>query len=161
MRCSVKDILVNDGDTTEISGSIEYETLENNGDIITFITPIEFSGELRNDNGDINVKGEIEFEYKVKCHRCGEEFTSSLKCDVEEIYSAIQTDSSYLLKGDEIDLKDMIIDNIHLNLPIKFLCKDDCKGVCTICGTNLNYKSCNCKKTETDPRLSVLTELLK
>ena len=40
MRCSVKDILINDGDITEISGSIEYETLENNGYIITFITQI-------------------------------------------------------------------------------------------------------------------------
>jgi len=161
MRCSVKDILINDGDITEISGSIEYDTLENNGDIITFITPIEFSGEMKNDNGEILVTGEIEFDYKVNCHRCGEEFNSTIKFDVEEIFSTEPMDSKYLLKGEVIDLEDMIIDNIHLNLPVKFLCNEECKGLCTVCGTNLNSETCNCQKDETDPRLLVLTKLLK
>ncbi|MGB9809870.1 MAG: YceD family protein, partial [Caldanaerobacter sp.] len=50
---------------------------------------------------------------------------------------------------------------VILSLPMKFLCKEDCKGLCPICGTNLNYGSCSCKREDIDPRLEVLSKLLQ
>ena len=129
MRCSVKDILKSDGEIAEISGVLEYETLENNGDNIKFLTPIEFSGEVKNESGSIIVTGEIEFEYEVDCHRCGEVYKSSIKFPVSNIFSVSPTEDEYLLKGEILDLEDMLVDNIRLNLPVKFLCKEDCKGL--------------------------------
>jgi hypothetical protein len=67
MRCSVKDLLKNDGEITEVGGTLEYEVLENNGDKIYFTTPISFSGELKNSGGEILAQGDIEFDYKVVC----------------------------------------------------------------------------------------------
>jgi uncharacterized protein len=161
MRCSVKDLLKNDGEVAEIGGTLEYEMLENNGDEIYFTTPISFSGELKNNNGEILASGDIEFDYKVKCHRCGEEVTFSEKISVNEIFSNQSSDENYLLVGETLDLENMIIDNIRLSLPIKFLCKEDCKGVCTKCGINLNNEQCNCKEEKVDSRFEVLTTLLK
>ena len=62
MRCSVKDLLKNDGEIAEIGGTLEYEMLENNGDEIYFVAPISFSGELKNENGEILADGDVEFE---------------------------------------------------------------------------------------------------
>ena len=161
MRCSVKDLLKNDGEIAEVGGTLEYEILENNGDEIYFTTPISFSGELKNNNGEILASGDIEFDYKVICHRCGEEVTFSEKISVNEIFSNQSSDENYLLVGETLDLENMIIDNIRLSLPIKFLCKEDCKGVCTKCGINLNNEQCNCKEEKVDSRFEVLTTLLK
>ena len=161
MRCSVKDLLKNDGEVTEVGGTLEYEMLESNGDEICFTTPISFSGELKNENGDIFATGDIEFEYKVRCHRCGEEFVRNEKIQVNEVFSTEGSDEKYLLIGETLDLENMMIDNIRLSLPIKFLCNEDCKGVCTKCGTNLNKEQCNCKEEKVDSRFEVLTTLLK
>lgn len=161
MRCSVKDLLKNDGEITEVGGTLEYDVLESNGDEICFVTPISFSGELKNNNGEILAQGDIEFDYKVRCHRCGEEVTFSEKIPVNEIFSTQSSDEKYLLIGETLDLENMIIDNIRLSLPIKFLCKEDCKGICTKCGTNLNNGQCNCKEEKVDSRFEVLATLLK
>lgn len=160
MRCSVKDILKSDGEIAEISGVLEYETLENNGDEIKFITPIEFSGEVKNESGNIIVNGEIEFDYEVNCHRCGEVYKSNIKFPVSNIFSVSPSEDEYLLKGDILDLEDMLVDNIRLNLPVKFLCKEDCKGRCATCGTNLNNTMCNCEDSNIDARLAVFSNLL-
>ena len=161
MRCSVKDLLKNDGEIAEVGGTLEYEMLENNGDEIYFTTPISFSGELKNENGEIFTSGDIEFDYKVRCHRCGEEIVRSEKIQVNEIFSSESSDEKYLVVGETLDLENMIIDNIRLSLPVKFLCSDDCKGICTKCGINLNNGQCSCKEEKVDSRLEVLTTLLK
>jgi uncharacterized protein len=161
MKCSVKDILKNDGEIAEISGVLEYDTLENNGDTIKFTTPISFSGEIKNENGDILVDGEVDFEYEVECHRCGEPVSKTMNFKISELFSADPHEEKYLLKGEILELEDMIIDNIRLNLPVKFLCNSDCKGVCAICGNNLNISECNCSKKNIDSKFSVLSDLLK
>lgn len=161
MRCSVKDILKNDGEIAEISGVLEYDTLENNGDTIKFATPISFSGEVKNENGDILVNGEIDFDCEVECHRCGESIIKTMNFKISEIYSTNSQEEKYLLQGEILDFEDMLVDNIRLNLPIKFLCINDCKGVCTMCGNNLNVSECDCSKKNTDSKFSVLSDLLK
>ena len=161
MRCSVKDLLKNDGEITEVGGTLEYDVLENNGDEIYFVEPISFSGELKNENGEIFASGDIEFEYKVRCHRCGEEIIRSEKIAVNEIFSRDSSEEKYLLVGETLDLENMIIDNIRLNLPVKFLCNEECKGFCAKCGVNLNNEQCNCKEEKVDSRFEILTTLLK
>lgn len=60
---------------------------------------------------------------------------------------------------DEVDLIDVIREQIILNLPAHPLCKEDCKGLCEVCGVDLNTARCDCKKEETDPRWAALKDL--
>jgi len=60
-----------------------------------------------------------------------------------------------------IDTEDIIRDQILLNIPMKPLCSEDCKGLCTICGTDLNYSECGCIVQEIDPRMAILQSLLR
>ena len=65
-----------------------------------------------------------------------------------------------MLEGTSIDLDEIIYTNLFLNLPSKQLCSDDCKGLCPICGGNLNKTDCGCKSDTTDPRFDILDNLL-
>jgi uncharacterized protein len=60
-----------------------------------------------------------------------------------------------------IDLEDLMREQFLLALPMKPLCSDACKGLCPQCGANLNTNPCNCNPSWVDPRLKVLSDLLK
>ncbi len=60
----------------------------------------------------------------------------------------------------QINLADLIHEQLYLVLPMKPLCKDDCLGLCPVCGANRNITSCSCTTTWTDPRLAGLKALL-
>ena len=65
------------------------------------------------------------------------------------------------LSGDIISLDEYVYSNMVLNVPIKHLCQEDCKGLCFKCGTNLNNGSCSCDTREVDPRFDILNSLDK
>ena len=60
----------------------------------------------------------------------------------------------------KLDLNELVYSEVIVSLPMKHLCKDDCKGICVKCGKNLNEGRCDCPEKEIDPRLSALAELL-
>jgi len=64
-------------------------------------------------------------------------------------------------QDDRIDVGLLIREQIYLALPMKPICRDDCQGLCSECGTNLNSSSCNCAREAVDPRLASLKTLLK
>lgn len=70
-----------------------------------------------------------------------------------------ELDEYYFLQGMNFDTEVFVRDEILVNLPMKVLCKDDCKGICNKCGTNLNKGSCDCDTTELDPRMSKVLDV--
>ena len=64
-------------------------------------------------------------------------------------------------RDERIDLGLMVWEQVYLSLPMKPLCRGDCRGLCPVCGTNLNASSCDCTRETVDPRLASLKALLK
>ena len=64
-----------------------------------------------------------------------------------------------LYEGDQIDLGPLIAEQLILALPSRALCREDCRGLCPDCGTNLNFHRCDCERQARDPRLAVLRTL--
>ena len=99
-----------------------------------------------------------------ECVRCLTDFQLPLAIDFTELYAFSQksaTESELILPEDaHINLRPLIREYMLLDIPIKPLCKLDCKGLCPICGENLNEGSCNHRPEDIDPRLSVLKSLL-
>jgi uncharacterized protein len=62
-------------------------------------------------------------------------------------------------ENDEIDLGHLMREQFTLSLPMKPLCRDDCRGLCPVCGVNWNKGSCDCKRDWEDPRLEALRNL--
>jgi len=100
------------------------------------------------------------------CDRCLDEFEQNLENTFQLVYSRqvryqFENEEYRSLSEDmtEIDLSNDIRENLLLMIPMKQLCQDDCLGLCSLCGTNLNIKACNCEQYLIDPRWETLKNL--
>lgn len=98
------------------------------------------------------------------CDRCGEAYdadkTTRYDCVLAEARESDESDDIILLDNDEVDVEELARDAFILDMDTKFLCSEDCRGLCPGCGVNLNRESCRCKKA-VDPRLAKLAQLLQ
>jgi uncharacterized protein len=62
-------------------------------------------------------------------------------------------------EGDGLFLADVLAEQVNLALPMKVICRSDCRGLCSHCGANLNNEECRCEKNASDPRLAPLARL--
>ena len=72
-----------------------------------------------------------------------------------------QMDEDNYIAGYELDVDALIADEIVLQWPMKVLCKEDCKGLCTVCGKNLNTGECGCDRTVLDPRMAAFLDIFE
>lgn len=72
-----------------------------------------------------------------------------------------ELDESNFIDGYHLDVDKLLFHEILSSWPTKVLCREDCKGLCNVCGQNLNTGSCNCEDTGLDPRMSVVRDLFK
>ncbi len=91
------------------------------------------------------VEGDIGFSITGECTRCLSDATNYYNAEFGEEISEDELDG-YALINDTVDLTKIVEDAILMNLPLTFLCKEDCKGLCFKCGKNLNESECECKK---------------
>lgn len=129
-------------------------------------------GLVRTDRG-ILAKGTLCVTVNVTCSRCLRLFGCSLNLKVEDEYFPVaevasgtpaplpeESDGITIDKYHTLDLTEIIRQNALLALPIKPLCRQDCAGLCSECGHNLNQGSCGCPPVGTDPRWSKLSQLV-
>ena len=90
------------------------------------------------------VSGEVEFTLKGECTRCLNDATNTYVAEFNEALEENNPDG-YSVKNDTVDLTVIVDDVIAMNIPVSFLCREDCKGLCAGCGTNLNDGECKCK----------------
>jgi uncharacterized protein len=97
------------------------------------------------------------------CVRCLEAINQPLEIDFTELYAFTTrsvTESNLILPEDgHIDLESLVREFMLLEVPINSLCSPDCKGLCPMCGENLNSMFCDHSRSEVDPRLAVLNSL--
>lgn len=129
----------------KVHGNIE--DLDNT-DIVSMDYPIAAEGSVRYVGDNFFLTGSFEVNYTTKCSLCEALISNKMLIDFDEEYSGTEDlnhPDRYTFIGDSIDLKKMVRDNIYLNLPMKNLCSDECLGLCSVCGCNLNEKNCDCE----------------
>ena len=118
---------------------------------------------------ELQIQADGKVMLRIPCDRCLEEveyefplyFTRyvDLGCSDAELREGF--DESDFINGYHLDVDKMLFQEILMCWPEKILCRDDCKGICNVCGQNLNQGSCDCEDTGLDPRMSVVRELFK
>ena len=131
---------------------------------------------LLNTCENISITGTAEIDLSPSCDRCLETFAQHLTIplqvnlapapdidrDEDGASATPEEDINFsFYHGDEFDLGAIVREMILLEVPIKYLCTDTCKGLCPRCGQNLNLATCSCTPHPADPRLAVLKKLLK
>ena len=77
-----------------------------------------------------------------------------------ELESGDENDDYILVPTGMIDMDELVMTDVTLEIPFQLLCREDCKGLCPVCGSDLNVKTCNCNQKQIDPRLEKLKMLL-
>ncbi len=115
---------------------------------------------------EVAVSGNVQFSIEAPCSRCLQTVKLDLKPEVNLVLTPKESTGeedddlnheTYV--GDEVDISGYIREQIAMSLPFKVVCTEDCKGLCSSCGINLNNENCECESQRIDPRLAVLKNL--
>lgn len=162
MKVNIASILKNEGASMKISGSVDVESFDFMGSNIEFDAPVKLDGTILNIGGTIEISALITGSYITQCSRCGKTISQSLS---SELFESVKNDFSdadpecLLLSGSTLDISGAVEACIFNNIPLKFLCDEACKGLCPVCGTDLNENECNCDTRVYDPRFAIFRNL--
>ncbi len=128
-----------------------------------FKQPVRVIGEITSRAGVVQLSARAVFTYSGRCDRCLAPIERSYDMPLEHVLvsSMENEDSDYVLLTDyQLALDELVQDDVLLELPYKNLCREDCRGLCPMCGKDLNSGLCGCVTKNEDPRLAVLRQLL-
>ncbi len=163
MIIDLKHIFVTDNSSLPLMYSLDLSELDYMGDY-PLKKPVELKGEISNKASIVRLEAVISFEFDAPCDRCG---TRTAKTHTLKVSKALATsieaeesDTIITVPDMKFDLDEFLYGETVTNLPMKHLCAESCKGICSKCGKSLNEGECGCDKREIDPRLAALAELL-
>jgi len=136
------------------------------------VEPVSLAFDIFKDKQQFRLVGHVKATLELPCSRCLESFTMPVEQTFDLRYQPhahntgegereIEEDdlTTAFYVGDEIDLGQLMREQFYLALPMKPLCVDACKGLCPVCGRNLNRETCDCKSDWEDPRMAALRQL--
>ena len=106
-------------------------------------------GEYLYKSETLMLKAQVEVKLSCFCDNCGKAIEKSISFDMaEEFIEDYNSNSSedYTIHQITVDLDRPVADNLLFNIPSRILCKQDCKGLCSVCGKDKNLYSCNCEQ---------------
>lgn len=137
------------------------------------ITPIEMAiegtvrveGTMSNAGDVLLLQAALTARVQRVCDRCLKSFTGVVRAEViEKFYPAsaehIENDA-FVYDSDVIDITEPLREGLLLAEPMQALCKPDCRGLCPVCGADLNDGDCGCDRFTVDPRLAALKQFIK
>lgn len=153
----------NEGEELPFSESLDLSDFEQAG-YRPLQEPVSIEGKVSNIAGVVTVEYVIRYTTQAPCDRCltpvvQKRTLRSSQVAVRQL-SGEDNDEFLVLPDARLDLQELAYADIVLDLPSKNLCSEDCKGLCPICGANLNRELCSCERKSVDPRLQVLRDLL-
>ena len=159
---------------TELERRYEPSQFEGRGNQFRIIAPVDLRLKIHKDKERFRLVGTLSTVLELTCSRCLEPFplpvnasfdlrylphTENTGGESDEVEDEDLSDAFY--RDDAIDLGQLIDEQIYLALPMKPLCRADCKGLCSNCGTNLNVAACDCQVRWEDPRMAGLKALIE
>ncbi|MDR1728604.1 MAG: DUF177 domain-containing protein [Acidobacteriota bacterium] len=134
-------------------------------------SPVAVDFKLTPDGRELRVRGKMETSVRCRCSRCAKEFARPVVAEFDLSYTpqpdwgggASEVELEYgdmdvgYYDGVSFDVNTMALEQIELAMPMQYVCRDNCKGLCYRCGADLNEGSCSCEE-EPDARLSALLQ---
>lgn len=169
MLIQLSDILLQDGRKEELEAEIGMDTFKSQlGEFsISKKTPLVLTivntGEQK-----LEIEGTAQLTVDIPCDRCLEPVSVVFDLHIERKLDMKQSDEdrikdldeSNFITQTELDVDQLVCNEVLTEWPLKILCKEDCKGICSQCGTNLNYGTCSCDHEERlDPRMAAISDI--
>lgn len=118
---------------------------------------------------ELIIQGQGRVVLETMCDRCLEpvsteivlDFMKNVDLDESDEEQKDELDEKNYIDGYNLDVDKLLYNEILIGWPMKILCSEDCKGICNVCGQNLNKGTCDCEDTSLDPRMSVIRDVFK
>lgn len=147
-------------ESSHFEGALELPVLKNGPDLYSFAAPLTWQADVTNTGDAFLVTGTVEGSATTSCARCLENVEWRVMGEIEG-YFLIGSDSEapedmdddefdVLPESHDIDMEPLIVAAVLLELPLVPLCDDECKGLCSQCGANLNEGACACEEKSQD-----------
>lgn len=137
---------------------------------VSFPSPMKVKGDITNTAGYMRMCLDMSVDYTAQCARCLSPISGTFTLDLEKTVAPRnllgdldedKLDDYAIIEDGFLDMDEQLRAQIEMEFPARFLCHDDCRGLCQRCGKNLNEGECDCPKKEIDPRLLPLQKLLE
>jgi|CXWL01.1.fsa_nt_gi uncharacterized protein len=139
---------------------------------VVSLSPVDWNGTVSPLESGFLLQGRLRYDQTLVCQRCLEPVTETVESGVELMLVRHETGAGeeereledkdlgvMVVDGDEVDFTPILESEIQLAIPMRVLCREDCRGLCPTCGANLNEGPCGCRRDGTDPRWSALASL--
>lgn len=157
-------------DEAMFSGRIDAKEFRGVYENVDFLGPVDYHLRIQKSGTRLKVDGHVHCDLNLLCARCLEKFRYEIDSDIDvelvpkemaptDIEIELERDDLdvHYYESDEVDLTEIIQEEVTLSIPMRAICKEDCKGLCEKCGGNKNMGECKCEYQK-DTRLA---ELLK
>lgn len=148
-------------------GTLDFQSSE-----FRLISPLEVRATAELLDDQIRIFGEFHTRIELVCARCLEPVVEEVSKEFDLFYRpALDLKKQEELKLDDEDtdvgffqgeglfLGDVLAEQVNLQIPMKVICRSDCRGLCPHCGANLNHENCRCEAHASDPRMATLARV--
>src|SRR3984957_6971261 len=148
-------------------GAVDYHTAD-----FRQAEPLEVRATVELLEGQIRITGELHTRLEINCARCLEPVNEDISREFDLFYrplasmtkeeeERLKIDDTEIafFEGEGLFLADVLAEQVLLALPMKAICRSDCRGLCPQCGVNLNNEECRCESHAADPRMAPLARL--
>ena len=167
MLIDLRELLSGSQDERIEKVSIESESFDTGIAKYSILEKPEFELSItRIGKNKLEIKAEGFVVLDIPCDRCLEPVEMNIDFNVDDVIEFNKTDSDEeqeekdYIDGYNLDVDRLIFGELLVSIPGKILCREDCKGLCPVCGTNLNVAECGCDRDVLDPRMSVFKDIL-
>lgn len=167
MLIDISDVISSENREETVRVPIELTSFSTRlGDFpITRCAPVELQITNR-ENKRLLIQGDVDLTVSIPCSRCLKEVPTDIHFSVhkelkleDSAVSDEEAEDMDYLTGFNLDIDRLIYEEILVNWPMKVLCREDCRGICSVCGRNLNNGDCDCQRTEPDPRMAAIQDV--
>lgn len=163
LRIDAVELLRQPGSTRAVEVAIDPEPLGVAHDRLRGDVDVRLVLESTGDR--IDVRGDVSAGWATACRRCLRPIEGIERVEVDERYQrphardAIDPDA-FMIEGDQLDLAPMVRDAMLLALDDERVCRDDCAGLCPVCGVDRNETTCDCSTEVRDDRWAALADIV-
>ena len=146
MLINIKSVLNVPGTKLDLDFAVSKERLDEVKQVV-FASPVQVKGSIENHAGMVLLDMQIRFSLLVTCDRCLKETVQDFSYHeehtvVRRLESEDEEETYIIAKAESIDAEEIALTDLLLELPTKMLCREDCKGLCPVCGCDRNEIDC-------------------
>ena len=158
LRVPTVDLRRHVGSHRHLELSVDADALDVHDERIT--GPVAVAVDLVSTTDGVEVRGTVAVPWAATCRRCLAPVEGVAVADVDELYQERVVDpDAFEIEGDHLDLAPMVRETTLLELPDAPVCREDCAGICPVCGADRNEVDCGCDPSVRDDRWAALDEL--